>query len=200
VKRAVFGLIALLVVAAPVRAQVAYSVSAPYRSVMFGNHASAAQTSGPHGFTALVNIGAGFQHDFDFGGGAGVGGLNFGIGGFVTHKLAILARFSGTTVDFSDLVFPQITITQSSGVFGATAQYWTTPRFALEAGGGYGSWNDSNGAASDASWGLILGASVIVFEHGSHHLVVGGEYAPVITSAGTVHNIGVTAGYQFFRR
>jgi hypothetical protein len=194
VKRAVFGLIALLAVAAPARAQLTSdATAAPYRSVTFGDATTQVQASGARGFTALVNIGVGFEHDAFYGAGAGLAGLNFGIGGFVTPNVAILFRFSGTSVEFADTV-----VSQTSGVIGATVQIWVTSRWAIEVGGGFGSWTDSDGL-SDGSGGLILGVSTVVFERGSHHLTLGAEYAPVFTE-NMVHNIGVMFGYQFFRR
>lgn len=199
-QRVVFGLMALLLLAAPARAQVAATpTAAPYRSITFADQSATIQPSGAHGFTVMVNIGLGFEHDYFYGGGVGLAGLNFGIGGFVTPRLAILARLSGTVVEYDDPVVTGLKRSQNSSVFGATAQYWATPRVAIEAGGGFGQWSDETGAA-DAGWGLILGGSVIVFEHGSQHLLVGAEYAPVLTAAGTVHNVGVTFAYQFFRR
>src|SRR5262245_60148871 len=70
------------------------------------------------GFTVLTNMGLGIQNDSDARETAlGFGGINFGVGGFVHPRLAILGRFSLTTAsyDFYD---------QTSGVFGPTVQYW----------------------------------------------------------------------------
>jgi hypothetical protein len=193
VKRAVFSLIVLMAFAAPAHAQNGNAASS--RSLNFGNVLAPAAASNARGFTVMANVGVGFEHDFFDGGAAGLAGapVNFGIGGFITPKMAILGRFSGTVVEFSDAG-----ISQTSGVIGATLQYWLNSRLAVEAGGGLGSWSDETGA-SDASGGLILGVSYIVWEHGAHHLVAGAEYAPVFTD-GKVHNVGITLGYQFFRR
>ena len=190
-KRAVFSLIVLMAFAAPAYAQ--NGNAAPSRSLSFGNVLAPAAASNARGFTVMANIGVGFEHDFFYGGAAGLAGLNFGIGGFITPKIALLFRWSRTVVQFSD---PGIS--QGSAVVGATLQYWLNSRLAVEAGGGLGSWYDETGA-SDASGGLILGVSYIVWEHGAHHLVAGAEYAPVFTD-GKVHNVGITFGYQFVRR
>lgn len=192
-KRAVFSLVALLAFAAPVRAQVPSNAnSAPSGSVNFGR---AAQPAGPgaHGFTVMANMGVGFEHDFFYGGAAGLAGPNFGIGRFITPRIAILGRFSGTAVEFDEAGF-----SQTSWVVGGTVQYWLTSRCAVEAGGGLGSWADEFGG-SDAGGGLMFGVSYVVWEKGAHHIVAGAEYAPVLTD-GKVHNVGITVGYQFFKR
>lgn len=154
---------------------------------------ASAQPNG-RGFTALVNGGVGIQHDAGFGATAtGLAGPNGGAGWFLTPRLAALFRVSGTTAKYSDLD----DLKQVSGVVGGTAQYWLTDRIAVEGGAGVGYW--SIGGVSDQDLGLVLGASAVIFRRGSHHVLAGGEYAPVFTEGGTVHNAGITVGYQFRR-
>src|SRR5580765_1805274 len=117
-KRLLLGLTAWLVCSTPAFAQVA---------------PAAAQER--HGFTVLANLGVGFQKDpYHADSASGLAGLNVGAGLFVTNRIAILGRFSGTNVDFGYAK-------QVSGVLGGTVQFWVTDRFIVEGGGGYGYWS-----------------------------------------------------------
>lgn len=207
-KRSAMFVVAVLLAATPVFAQTA----TPAKSSGLWRNVSFAPVSGPsatatasvsrstpaqaaverHGFTILVNLGVGIQHDMSFEETAvGLGGANFGIGAFVNNKLAILGRFSGTNVNY-DLSGQQV-----SGVFGGTVQYWLSDLFHIEAGGGMGFWNwDFD---SEVGTGLILGAGVTVFDRGHHNLQVGAEYAPVFTDSANIHNFCITFGYQFHK-
>lgn len=156
---------------------------------------ASAQSADRGGFTFLVNTGVGLQQDsYLEDSGVGLAGANFGIGGFLTKKLALLGRFSATTAKYDGGIFGSYT--QTSGVFGPTVQYWPSDRFSIEAGGGAGVWTGEGD--SERGGGLILGTAVTLFNRGKHNLQVGVEYAPVFTSSATVHNIGITLGYQLF--
>jgi len=145
------------------------------------------------GFTILVNLGLGIQNDTYLEETAtGLAGANLGIGAFLTPKLAILGRFSGSNVTY-DAGFGQV-----SGVFGATVQYWASDRVIVEGGAGSGFW--SSEGEKNSGFGLIVGASAVVFTRGKHNLLVGVEYAPAFTDPGSVHNFGITFGYQFHLR
>jgi hypothetical protein len=175
----------------PVFAQEAPLSSSTPTNVTFlsTNPVAQAAPSTRGGFTVLTNMGLGIQRDGDVEETAvGFGGINFGVGGFVHPRLAILGRFSLTTAsyDFFD---------QTSGVGGATVQYWVSDRFIVEAGGGTGLRSDT--FEGDFGFGLIFSASTVVWNRNGHNLLVGAEYAPAFTSASTVHNIGITFGYQF---
>ena len=146
------------------------------------------------GFTILVNLGLGVQHVAGLPAEAGLSGANLGLGGFVTKDLALLGRFSGTTVNRSG---PFGSFGVVSGVFGATMQYWPSDRVNVEGGVGFGVWADSFEA--EGGLGLILGANGVVFNRGKHYLQVGVEYAPVFANSLTMHNVGVTFGYQYHR-
>jgi hypothetical protein len=207
-KRSVMFVVAVLLAATPAFAQTAApaKTSGLWRNVSFAPAPgpSATATAGVsrstpaqaaverHGFTILVNLGVGIQHDMSFEETAvGLGGANLGIGAFVNNKLAILGRFSGTNVTY-DLSGQQV-----SGVFGGTVQYWLSDLFHIEAGGGMGFWNwDFD---SEVGTGLILGAGVTVFDRGHHNLQVGAEYAPVFTDSANIHNFCITFGYQFHK-
>lgn len=141
------------------------------------------------GFTLLVNLGSGFQRDTGIDESAvGLAGANLGLGGFLTPKLALMGRFSGTNVSYD--FFNQV-----SGTVNASIQYWVSDYVAVEAGGGLGFWRSD--FEEDTGPGLILGIDFTVFNRGKHNLQVGVEYAPAFTND-PVHNIGITFGYQLF--
>lgn len=142
------------------------------------------------GFTLLVNGGLGIQSDSALEESAfGVGGINFGAGAFVTPKLAILGRFSGTTVDY------EFYGRQTSATYGGTLQFWPNDRAGIEVGAGVGKWWFDG--FDDTGLGLILGTHVTLVNRGKHNLQMGFEYAPVFTTD-PVHNISITIGYQLF--
>lgn len=152
-----------------------------------------AQAAPDRGFTALVNVGFGIQHDSTFDNTSnGLAGLNVGVGAFLTDQLAVMFRISGTNVTHDLGLFE---IDQISGTVGGTVQYWASDRVYVEAGAGAGFWKIEDD--SDRGLGLILGAGVSVFSRGHNSLQVGFEYAPAFTDPDPVHNIGITFGYQF---
>ena len=151
-----------------------------------------AQAPAHSGFTALANVGVGFQHD-TFYDETPVGlAVSFGAGVFVTDRIAVLGRYSGTSAHFDG---PDLT--QMSGVWGGTIQCWLNNWASIEVGGGYGRWSDEFDD-SDGGFGLILAFQATVWQRGQHHIRAGVEYTPVFTDA-KVHNIGVVAGYQYAR-
>ena len=154
--------------------------------------------SGPRGgFTILTTIGAGFQRDQGLAdSAAGLAGLNLGIGGFLNDRAAVMFRISGTNVKYDVGEFGEVR--QVSGVAGGSLQYWVNERFAVEGGAGVGFWRAA--AEDEQGFGLILGASGVIFMHGKHNITAGIEYAPAFTDSGTVHNFGFVVGYQFVRR
>jgi hypothetical protein len=155
---------------------------------------AAAQTAERGGFTLLVNLGVGIQNDTALEESAvGLAGANLGIGGFVTPNLAILGRFSSTNVTYDTVLGDYA---QVSGVVAPTVQYWLNDKVNLESGVGIGLWSAED--ESDQGVGLILGAGFTVFNRGKHNLQVGFEYAPAFPDSGTVHNVGITFGYQLF--
>jgi hypothetical protein len=177
VTRLLLGLAALLICSAPAFAQVA---------------PTAAQ--GRHGFTVLANLGVGFQHDpYLADSASGLAGPNVGAGVFVTNRIAILGRFSGTNADFGYA-------RQVAGVLGGTVQFWVTDRFIVEGGGGFGYWSFNHAEFREEGYGLIVGANFVAWSRGSHCLLAGFEYAPTFTETDTVHSIGITFGYQLRKR
>jgi hypothetical protein len=147
------------------------------------------------GFTILVNLGAGVQHDSFFEASAGgLAGLNLAVGGFDNPRTAVTFRVSGTNVRYGSGIFR---VNQGSGVAGPAIQYWTSDRVNIEAGIGVGFWQTA--LADDTGLGLILSTNGVVFSQGRHSLQFGVEYAPVFVESGTIHNVGFTFGYQYHR-
>ena len=148
--------------------------------------------------------GFGLQHDTFFEETAmGFSGLNVGAGWFVTDKLAVMFRWTGTVVNFDDFGTHQ-----ASGVIGGVVQYWATDKVAIEAGGGSGRWRDNQDTSDtgdddkDTGFGLILGVHFVVWQNNAHHILVGAEYVPVWTKDPdfTVHNFAITGAYQWGRK
>lgn len=140
------------------------------------------------GFTLLLNLGVGFQHDAWFGETkTGLGGLNLGIGGFLTDDLALLFRASGTVADYDG-------VTQTSGVGAASLQYWATDQLSLEGGVGMGFW-DAEGT-NDRGAGIVLAVGYAFANRGKHNFSIGVEYAPAFTDPEMVHNVGIVFGWQ----
>jgi hypothetical protein len=148
------------------------------------------------GLTVLATLGLGIQSDSFFDEtAAGLSGINVGAGWFLNEKYAVLFRTSTTYVAYQDEIVGHYA--QISGVVGGSVQYWLTTRLAAEGGLGMGFWRSDEGSERDL--GMILGASWVVLDRGRHDFTVGFEYAPAYLESGTVHNSGVTVGYQYRR-
>jgi hypothetical protein len=150
----------------------------------------AAQETAPNrsGFTLLLNLGVGFQHDQFIGSTeSGLGGINLGLGGFVSDDTALLFRVSGTNVSYDG-------VWQTSGMGGAAVQYWVDDKLHLEGGAGVGFW-DVEGV-NESGLGLMLGAGYSIWNNAGHNLYIGVEYAPAFTDPDTVHNVGIVFGWQ----
>jgi len=158
--------------------------------VVSASAVSAQEPPNRSGFSLLLTMGVGFQYtDLLEESAVGLGGLNLGIGGFLTDDVALFFRLSGTNVNQTD-----IDIATVSGVGGPSVQYWANDSFNLEGGLGYG-FVDYEGLDDDG-FGLILGVGYSFWHRGKSSLQFGLEYAPVFVDSGNVHNIGVTFGWQ----
>lgn len=163
-------------------------------AVMIAVTSNSAVAQDRAGFTALVDIGAGIQNDSAIEETAvGLSGINAGVGGFLNENLALMFRIAGSNVgyDLGGADYDQV-----SGFAGPSLQYWLSDRINVEAGAGVGYWTGSTDEDNQAL-GLIFGTGFSVFNRGKHNLQVGVHYAPAFTEPGTVHNFGVTFGYQF---
>jgi hypothetical protein len=144
-------------------------------------------------FTLLLTLGYGIQTSGVIDESAsGLSGLNLGAGGFLSENAALMFRLSGTNVtyDVGGLDFQSV-----SGVGALSVQYWLDDRFNVEGGPGFGFL--SNDVVDKRGFGLVMGTGYSVFFRGKHSLQFGVEYAPVFVDERTIHNFGITFGYQF---
>lgn len=158
----------------------------------------ATPTRGPDrsGFTLLLTMGLGLQsNEFIDESTAGLGGLNLGIGGFVSPDLAVMFRATGTNVTFDDIGFFSTDVEVVSGAGGVSVQYWPSDFVNLEGGVGFGFANSDPGT-DERGFGLILGAGFSFFHRAKNSLQVGVEYAPVFLDGGNVHNVSIAFGWQ----
>jgi hypothetical protein len=170
----------------------------PPGAVLAQDEQVAAKPAGPNrgGFTLLLTMGVGLQNNAWIDeSGVGIGGLNLGIGGFVSPDLAVMFRISGTNVRFENVGFFNSTVDMVSGVGGVSVQYWVNDFVNLEGGAGFGL-ADTNVDLDERGFGLILGAGFSFFHRGKNSLQVGIEYAPVFLDVGNIHNICITFGWQ----
>lgn len=149
--------------------------------------------TGPNrkGFTLLLSAGLGFQSDDALEESTlGIGGLNAGIGGFLSPRLGLLFRVSGTTVNYD---YDEFDYTQTSGVGGIALQYWLSDRFNVEGGPAVGFWTSDLG--DDEGFGLLVAAGYSVFQSTKTSLQLGVEWAPAFTE-GNVQNLSFNLGFQ----
>jgi hypothetical protein len=149
---------------------------------------SAPQGPDRSGFTLLLTMGVGFQklgdsRDWE----TGLGGLNLGIGGFVSPDLAVMFRLSGTTVQYGiyDIV---------SGVGGPGVQYWVSDSFNLEGALGLG-FVDYGGGWNQQAVGMLLGMGYSFYHKKKTSFQLGLEYGHVFTGSG-VHSLVIAFGWQ----
>jgi len=151
-----------------------------------------AQDAGPDrgGFTMLLSLGVGRQND-----GAlpeaktALSGINLGLGGFLSDDLALWFRASGTTANYDEFGF-----NQTSGFGGPVLQLWLNDKFNIEGGVGGGFWVIED--ESDTGLGIMTGIGFVIFNSGKHNLQVGLEYAGAFVDPETIHNVGLTFGWQ----
>jgi len=148
------------------------------------------------GFTLLLTMGLGLQNNgWIEESGVGLGGLNLGIGGFVSPDLAVMFRASGTNVDFDRSKYFNVSTNFVSGVGGVSVQYWANNVVNLEGGAGFAFANADPGP-DDSGFGLIAAIGFSFWHKGKHSLQFGIEYAPVFLDSGNVHNVCFTFGWQ----
>jgi hypothetical protein len=165
------------------------------------------QSVGPQrsGFTLLLALGVGYQNNNPDDGEREVdtlalGGLNLGIGGFVTNDVALLFRVSSTTAFLDEGPFDSVT--SFSGVGGFAVQYWPLDALRLEVGAGLGFHNYEYRAGNltirrdEGGLGLILAVAGAFWQTEGHALLLGIDYAPAFVEDGPVHNLGFTFGWQ----
>jgi hypothetical protein len=150
--------------------------------------AQAAASPDRGGFTMLLSLGVGRQNDLALPEAkTALAGINVGLGGFLTDDLVLWGRVSGTTADYD--VFQQ-----TSGVVAPVLQYWVNDKFNIEGGVGVGIWTIED--ANESGLGVMAGLGFVIFNSGRHNLQIGVEYAGAFTEPDTIHNMGLTFGWQ----
>ncbi len=163
------------------------------QTVESANEPVAPQGPDRSGFTLLLTMGVGFQKlDAGRDWGTGLGGLNLGIGGFVSPNLAVLFRFSGTNVRYGEPY--EFLGDVVSGFAGPSVQYWASDSFNFEGGLGVGVVGYENGGSRRAV-GALLAAGYSFYHKKKSSLQVGLEYSFVASSKGA-HNLIIAFGWQ----
>ncbi len=137
------------------------------------------------GFTLLIGSGVGSTDNSR--GEVGLAGPSFGIGGFASKNVAIMARLTG--------VLSNARISYSTGL---SVQYWVSNRFNVEGGPVVGFWFE--GETGGRGYGLMLGAGYTIIGSGKHSLQVSVEYAFVndttYRESRVARNYGIILRYQ----
>jgi hypothetical protein len=134
-----------------------------------------------HGVTVELNLGvamvsAAVDNGMGLDGQTALGGLNAGIGGWISPDVALTARVAGATFTTDDNV--QVT----SGFFGPSLQLWLGDSGWI--GGGVGlafvtaNVNGPDQATADRGFGLDLRAGAVLNRHSPHSLNLSVEYNP----------------------
>ncbi|MEN8008271.1 MAG: hypothetical protein ABFS42_14740 [Candidatus Krumholzibacteriota bacterium] len=144
------------------------------------------------GFSLLLTLGLGLQKVASSDMETGLGGLNLGIGGFVSPDLAVMFRFSGTSVTYDEW-YGNIDFT--SGVGGPCVQYWVDDSINLEGGLGLG-FADNGEGWDDQGFGVILGFGYSFYHKKKTSFQMGVELAPAFIDGETIHNISIAFGWQ----
>jgi hypothetical protein len=150
------------------------------------------------GMTVELNIGIGYVRvTLDDIGGAfdsdgGLGGVDLGVGGWISPHLALTVRAAGVTI-------PSDNTRTSAVFFGPSAQYWINNNLWL--GGGLGlsvlySVNDNGDSDSTNGFGLDLRAGYTFSTTTENTFNVSVELTPGSFDGGTATGVALLFGYQ----
>jgi hypothetical protein len=152
-----------------------------------------------HGATFEANVGAGWLHaTADSGESAdsdgGLGGLNLGLGWWISERTALSLRIAGVNYSESGSSL-------TGGFFGGALQYWTTENLWLGGGVGFGIaslYIDGEPAIDpEIGLGLDLRVGVTPVIAGQHSLNFSFEVNPSFLDGGTLTGIALLIGYQY---
>jgi hypothetical protein len=150
-----------------------------------------------HGVTFEANIGFGrLRLAADSGETAteaALGGLDLGIGGWISSRAAATVRIAGVTYSEGGT---QIT----NAFFGASVQYWLTDSFWLGAGAGLGLMSltlDAGDPDTRSGLGLDFRVGARVLGSGHHTMNVSLEVNPTYLDRGTATGFALLLGYQY---
>jgi hypothetical protein len=141
------------------------------------------------GFTLILTMGLGLQKPNSYTDwGKGLGGLNFGVGGFVSNDTAVMFRVSGTSVKHSrgEVV---------SGVAGPGVQHWINDSLNVEGVLGMGFVDYGNFYNNNRSMGLMLGVGYSFYHGKTSSLQFGIEYGYVFSTS-SANNLILAFGWQ----
>jgi hypothetical protein len=152
-----------------------------------------------HGLTVEANLGVGWlratteygeSEDSD----RGVGGLNLGLGRWISEHTALSLRIASVT-------YSEDSFRLTGGFVGGAAQYWSTPNFWLGGGVGIGFASlDVDGEPAidpETGLGLDLRLGVTPLIAGQHSLNVSFEVNTTFLDRGTLTSVALLVGYQY---
>jgi hypothetical protein len=170
------------------------------------------------GVTVELNLGVGFMWSRDNSTGmesqtyTSLGGLDIGIGGWVSPQIAVSGRIAGVT--YSEDIGNGNTLSLTGAFFGPSVQYWVDDH--LWFGGGIGlavarvlSSSDSTidtSSASQTGFGIDLRAGYTFTSSSKNSFNISVELTPGIfsttdamgnSSTGTLNGFAILAGYQY---
>ncbi len=161
------------------------------------------------GVTFEVNLGVGFAHFTDsdtgqtFNTDAALAGANFGVGGWLSPRLALTARIAGVQISKND--FPVNDGTLVAAFFGPSLQYWADDHLWFGGGAGFATFRlvggnsgsgdfGTNGFGLDLRGGYTFGTTKNTFN-------VSVEATPGFYSkngsSGTLTGFALLVGYQY---
>jgi hypothetical protein len=155
------------------------------------------------GFTAELGLGAGMTmispEMGDSENKAGLSGLTLGLGAFVTDRIAVLGRVSGTTFN-QDVLGDDHMFVNSLLLVGG--QYWVNDAFTVTAGAGLGVFGPSpfdslDGVDNQNGLALSAGAGYSFLVSGQHALRAALEVMPAFYDGATVVGSGLRIEWQY---
>lgn len=123
-----------------------------------------------------------------------LGGLNLGIGGWLSSRAALSFRIAGAT-------YSEEGGSITSGFAGGALQLWASDAFWFGGGLGMGfvsvDLEDGPDPDVETGLGLDLRVGITPVMSGSHSLNFSFEISPVYLDGGTITSMGLLLGYQY---
>lgn len=164
---------------------------------------------GPHrqGFTLELGLGAAMTHtvhDSYYGGGSntgfGIAPLSLSVGGFVSPKVALLARIAGTS---SFETRGDSTAQMVNGFYGAHVQYWISDEVMISGGPGLtirgqNSWIGPTGHDLETGYGASVRVAYSFFNAKHHSVRFAVEAFPSVYKHDVVLGTALNLEWQYF--
>jgi len=127
-----------------------------------------------------------------------VGGLNFGIGGFVERWIALTARVAGSIAFPPPKTFATASV---AGVFGTSAQFWPLDWLRIEIGAGLAYQRVRRRELEGVSYGnfgvgIISSLNFVFWQQQENTLQIGLTYTPLFVPGAPVHAWSINLTYQ----